>query len=65
MINILIYLLVVGVIIGLVWYVCDALPVPHPLNKIIKIVSVVVGCIIIIYALLGITGVDLTPRRLP
>lgn len=56
MIHLLIYLLVVGVVIGLIWYVCDALPIPQPLNKIIKVVSMVVGCIIVILALLQIAG---------
>jgi len=54
MINSLIYLLVVCVVIGLVWWIVDYLPVPEPLNKLIKVVSIVIGCIAIIYALLGI-----------
>jgi len=36
--------------------VADYLPVPEPLNKLLKIVSIIVGVIIIIYALLGLTG---------
>lgn len=56
MINTLIYLLIVCVVIGIVWWVCDYLPVPQPLNKLIKVVSIVIGCIIIIYALLGLAG---------
>lgn len=56
MIETLIYLLVVCVIIGLVWWIVDYLPVPEPLNKLIKVVSIVIGVIIIVYALLGLTG---------
>lgn len=56
MIQTLIYLLVVCVVIGLVWWVVDYLPVPEPLNKLIKVVSIVIGVIVIIYALLGLTG---------
>jgi hypothetical protein len=56
MIQTLIYLLVVCVIIGLVWWIVDYLPVPEPLNKLIKVVSIVIGVIIIVYALLGLTG---------
>jgi len=56
MINTLIMLLVVAIIIGMVWWLCDYLPVPEPLNKLIKIVSIVIGVIVIIYALLGIAG---------
>jgi hypothetical protein len=58
MISLLIYLLIVCVVIGVIWWVCDALPVPPPLNKLLKVVSVVIGCIIIILALLGLTGSD-------
>ena len=64
MISILIYLLVVGLIVGLIWYVCDALPIPEPLNKIIKIVSVCIGCLVIILALLSLTGYDAGLPRL-
>jgi hypothetical protein len=57
MIGTLVYLLVVCVIIGLVWWIVDYLPVPEPLNKLIKVVTIVIGAIIIIYALLSIAGV--------
>lgn len=56
MIGTLVYLLVVCVIIGLVWWIVDYLPVPEPLNKLIKVVTIVIGAIIIIYALLSIAG---------
>jgi len=56
MLGTLVYLLIVCVVIGLVWWVCDYLPVPEPLNKLIKVVSIVIGVIVIIYALLGLAG---------
>ena len=52
MISILITLLVVCLVVGLIWYVVDALPVPDPLNRIAKIVTVVIGCLIVIMLLL-------------
>ena len=58
MIHTLIYILVVGVIIGLIWWICDYLPIPEPLNKLIKIVSIVIGVIVIIFALLSIAGIE-------
>jgi hypothetical protein len=61
MVESLIYLLVVCVIIGVVWWVVDYMPVPQPLNKLIKVVSIVIGVIIVIYVLLGIAHV--TPVR--
>jgi len=57
MLSTLIYLLVVCIVIGLVWWIVDYLPVPEPLNKLIKVVSIVIGMIIIIYALLSLVGV--------
>lgn len=68
MIGVLIYILVVGLIIGLIYWVVDQFPVPQPANKIIKVVAMVVGCILIILALLSLTGYDAgLPglRRLP
>jgi hypothetical protein len=56
MIHTLIYLLIVCIVIGIVWWLLDYLPVPEPLNKLVKVVSVVIGCIVIIYALLGLAG---------
>lgn len=59
MVHQLVYALVVCIVIGLVWWVVDYMPVPEPLNKLIKILSIVVGVIVIIYALLAIAGVSL------
>jgi multisubunit Na+/H+ antiporter MnhB subunit len=56
MINILITLLVVAIIVGLIWWVCDYMPVPEPINKFVKLIAIVVGVIIIVMALLGIAG---------
>lgn len=56
LIHLLIYLLVVGVIIALIWYVIGAIPIPDPLGRIIKIVVMVVACLIVIVALLGLVS---------
>jgi hypothetical protein len=62
MIGALITLLVIVLVVGLVYWVVDAMPVPQPLNKFIKIAAVVIGAIAIIYVLLGVGGFD---TRLP
>jgi hypothetical protein len=59
MLNTLVYLLVICVVIAIIWWVVDYLPVPQPLNKLLKVVSVVIGCIAIIYALLSMAHVPL------
>ena len=56
MISILVTLLVVCLVVGLIWYVLDALPVPDPLNRIAKIVTVVIACLITIMLLLDVAG---------
>ena len=56
MMSILITLVVVCLVVGLLWYVLDALPVPDPLNRFAKIAAVVVGCLIIIMLLLDVAG---------
>ena len=56
MISSLITVLIIAVIVGIIWWVCDYLPVPDPLNRLIKILSVVIAAIAIIYALLGLVG---------
>ena len=63
MIHTLVYLLVVCIVIGIVWWLIDYLPVPEPLNKLIKVVTIVIGAIVIIYALLGIAG--MAPQLAP
>jgi hypothetical protein len=59
MITFLIQLLIVILIIGVIYWVLDALPVPEPLNRIAKIVIVVIGVLVIVLMLLRLTGVDI------
>jgi len=63
MLAILINLLIIVLVIGVVWWLIDYLPVPEPLNKLVKVVTIVIGAIAIIYALLGLAGV-VPPRAI-
>ena len=58
MITALIYLLVVVLVVGLIYWVIDAVPVPQPLNKFAKIAVVVIGCIVVIMVLLNAAGMN-------
>jgi len=58
MINALLMLLVIAIVVGLVIYVVDALTVPEPLNRFIKIAAIVIGCIAVVLLLLRMAGVD-------
>ncbi len=57
MIHVLVYVLVVCIVVGLVWWVADFLPVPPPLNKLLKLVSIAIGVVAIVLALLSIADV--------
>lgn len=58
MIHALVYLVVIILIIGLVYYVIDAIPVPEPLNRFAKIAIMVVGCLFVILFLLQFAGIS-------
>jgi hypothetical protein len=67
MIQILITLIIVAVLVGLLWWVCDYLPVPEPLNKILKFAGVVIAVIVVVVLLMGLAGYDTGftgPRRI-
>jgi hypothetical protein len=57
LINLLIYVLVLGLLVALVNYAVDNIPRPDPLGRMLKIVAVVVFAIIIILLLLQMVGV--------
>jgi hypothetical protein len=56
LITLIVYLLVVGILLALVWYVLDAIPIPDPINRFIKIAVVVVAALVIILVLLQLVG---------
>jgi hypothetical protein len=64
MIGILIQILVIAIVLGLIWWVCDYLPVPDPLNRIVKVVAMVVAIIAIVVLLLHLAGVNLAGATL-
>jgi hypothetical protein len=56
LINLVIYLLVIGLILWLLNYLIDNLPMPDPFRRVAKIVLMVVGVLILIILLLGLVG---------
>jgi hypothetical protein len=56
MINLLLYIVIIAVVVGLAYWIIDAIPVPQPINKFAKILIIVVGVIALIYVLMGIAG---------
>lgn len=65
LINLIIYLLVAGILIWLVLYVVDAIPIPQPLNRIIKLVVTVLAALIVILLLLQVLGIGTNIGPLP
>jgi hypothetical protein len=57
LITLIIYLLVLGILIWLVYYVVDAIPLPDPLNRIVKIAVTVIAALVVIVLLLNLAGV--------
>ncbi len=59
-VGLLIYLIVIGVIVGLVFYIVQALPIPDPLGRIIKVIAMVVAVLFVVLVLLQLIGVVAT-----
>lgn len=60
MLSLMVYIVVVALIAGLLYWVVDVIPVPQPINRVVKVIIIVFAVIAIIYALLGL--VDGAPR---
>jgi hypothetical protein len=56
MIDVLIYVIILALVIGLAYWLVDYLPVPDPLNRILKVVIMIIAVIAIIYLLMGLAG---------
>jgi len=56
LITLIIYLLILGILIALVYYVVDAIPLPEPINRIVKLTIVVLAALIVIILLLNLIG---------
>jgi hypothetical protein len=56
LINLIVYLLIVGILLALVYWVLDAIPIPQPINRIIKIVVVVIAVLVLVLVLLQLVG---------
>jgi hypothetical protein len=65
LINLIVWLLVVGILLALVYWVLDAIPIPDPINRIVKIVLVVVACLVVILLLLDLVGGGIQGVNIP
>lgn len=58
MLATLVYILIVLMVIGLVWWIIDYIPVPPPLNRWAKLIIIVLGAIFLIGIMLNVAGVQ-------
>lgn len=56
MIPFLIYLVIVCIVLGLLWWILNMIPLPPPVKQIATVVFVVICAIILIYMLMGLVG---------
>ena len=63
LVSLVIYLVVIGLIVWLLLYLIDAIPVPQPFHKVARVAIMVVGVLIVILLLLNLIGMgDGMPR---
>lgn len=56
LISLLIWIVVVGLIFGLLWWLLDYCKVPEPFNKVIRVVLAIASVLFLINLLLGFAG---------
>ena len=56
LITLIVYLLVIGLLLWLVYYVIDAIPIPDPPARFIKLAIVVLAVLVVIVLILQVFG---------
>jgi len=56
MLSLLVYLLVVFMVLGVVWWAIGALGIPEPLARIARVILILIALIFAIYLLLSLVG---------
>jgi len=57
LILLVVYIIVIGLVIWLLHYLIDAIPLPEPFHRVAKIALLVIGVLIVILLLLQFVGV--------
>ena len=58
LIHLVIMIIVLGLILWLLLYVIDAVPLPEPFHRVARIAVTVIGVLILILLLLNFAGID-------
>lgn len=64
MIDLLIHLLIVCVVLGLVFWILQQIPLAEPWGRIVRVVAVVVAALIVLSMLLGLVPLASSPLHL-
>jgi hypothetical protein len=62
LLYLVIYLIIVGVVIWLLLYLVDNIPIPEPFHRVARVAIMVVGVLIVIVLLLNFVGIVPEPR---
>ena len=55
-ISAVIWVIVLGIIFGLLWWLIDYVNIPEPFSKVARVVLAVAGVVLLINVLLGLAG---------
>ena len=55
-ISAVIWVIVLGIIFGLLWWLIDYVKIPEPFSKVARVVLAVAGVVLLINVLLGLAG---------
>jgi hypothetical protein len=58
LITLIVYLLVIGILLWLVWYIIDAIPIPDPPARFIKLAVIVICVLVAVVILLDFAGIS-------
>jgi cytochrome c biogenesis protein CcdA len=64
LINLVVYLIIVGIVVWLLIYLVDVIPLPQPFHRIARVAITVIGVLIVILALLQFAGMDVGAPRM-
>jgi hypothetical protein len=63
LVNAVIWLTIVGLVFWLLWWLVGYINPPEPFNKVIRVIIAVVGVLILLNFLLGLTGSPIVRLR--
>lgn len=63
LVTLLIYLLIIGIIVWLVLFIINTIPLPPPFGQVARVIVIVIACLVVILLLLDLLGSGLPHLR--